>query len=616
MPLPPSLDTFRTLANSAFFSSRDIAVKGEGKTASARLGNFVFSQSAKTNDATMKAFKAALEEEYGVFGRHAFDSVLGQRAELHKSLRACDVKATLSSLAIVRKNRFVAEANRQLDTAPKMLELSKEDRLEVRRKVAESISKGVDLSSFKTKQEVSAAAQRTIDAAISKLQLERSGLETRKLGPQEKLQTEAKPTQATGLRNLGQTFSEGETSIADLVKRGRLGEGMRVNRSGTNPVLLEKLKSNGVEPGFIYRNDWSTDDTRVLMADIGSDASLAELDALKAKDPAFAAKCEGKTVREQIMLAGRAHSAGMAAVAEFALQDAAQNLLAGNGRVSSGYVFRELAQALKGQFSDVDLRQLAAGTPDKALLKEAKQCLEKLTSPTTWVSKKDKVALEHLEVVPETRVPWKAALRGDDIAYYCETKMSWETRQLLEGIAKGAGARFETDELGFTRILVPKDRAEAFFAAFSEENVQKLTHPDEYMARKEGGDGLAGAKLYRPVPYTAPKADPRPLLDPAIYVAEGSSVTIGGAGQVEAIGGANAAGIGGRTGETRGTAKLNITGGMIVANGGANGSGIGAAKSAGFGITTISGGTIIATGKEGAAGIGGSQGATSSPAAS
>lgn len=474
-----------------------------------------------------------------------------------------------------------------------MLELSKEDRLEVRRKVAESISKGVDLSSFKTKQEVSAAAQRTIDAAISELQLERSGLETRKLGPQEKLQTEAKPTQATGLRNLGQTFSEGETSIADLVKRGRLGEGMRVNRSGTNPVLLEKLKSNGVEPGFIYRNDWSTDDTRGLMADIGSDASLAELDALKAKDPAFAAKCEGKTVREQIMLAGRAHSAGMAAVAEFALQDAAQNLLAGNGRVSSGYVFRELAQALKGQFSDVDLRQLAAGTPDKALLKEAKQCLEKLTSPTTWVSKKGKVALEHLEVVPETRVPWKAALRGDDIAYYCETKMSWETRQLLEGIAKGAGARFETDELGFTRILVPKDRAEAFFAAFSEENVQKLTHPDEYMARKEGGDGLAGAKLYRPVPYTAPKADPRPLLDPAIYVAEGSSVTIGGAGQVEAIGDANAAGIGGRTGETRGTAKLNITGGTIVANGGA------------AGTIRIAGGVVSATGGASGAGIGG-----------
>lgn len=96
---------------------------------------------------------------------------------------------------------------------------------------------------------------------------------------------------------------------------------------------------------------------------------------------------------------------------------------------------------------------------------------------------------------------------------------------------------------------------------------------------------------------------------PAIYVAEGSSVTIGGAGQVEANGGANAPGIGGRTGETRGTAKLNIMGGTIVANGGANGSGIGAAVRAGFGITTISGGTITATGKDGAAGIGGSDGA-------
>ena len=125
--------------------------------------------------------------------------------------------------------------------------------------------------------------------------------------------------------------------------------------------------------------------------------------------------------------------------------------------------------------------------------------LEKLTSPTTWVSKKGKVALKHLEVVPELRVPWKAALKGDDIAYHCKTKMSNETKKLLESIATSVGARFETDDLGSTRILLPKNRAEAFFAAFSEENVQKLTHPEEYMARKDGGDGLKGAKTYRPV---------------------------------------------------------------------------------------------------------------------
>ena len=108
--------------------------------------------------------------------------------------------------------------------------------------------------------------------------------------------------------------------------------------------------------------------------------------------------------------------------------------------------------------------------------------LEKLTSPTTWVSKKGKVALDHLEVIPESRVPWKAALKGDDIIYYCETKMSAETRQLLDGIARSVGARFETDPIGLSRLVVPKGREEAFFAAFSETNVQRLTHPEEFLA--------------------------------------------------------------------------------------------------------------------------------------
>ena len=66
-----NIDSFRTLASQTVFGSRDIAVQGQGETATARLGNFVFSQSAKTNDATMAAFKAALEKEYGVFGTHA-----------------------------------------------------------------------------------------------------------------------------------------------------------------------------------------------------------------------------------------------------------------------------------------------------------------------------------------------------------------------------------------------------------------------------------------------------------------------------------------------------------------------------------------------------------------
>ncbi len=55
--MPPlTLDSFRAVANQAsFFTSRDLAVQGEGENATARLGNYFFSQSAETNDATMAA---------------------------------------------------------------------------------------------------------------------------------------------------------------------------------------------------------------------------------------------------------------------------------------------------------------------------------------------------------------------------------------------------------------------------------------------------------------------------------------------------------------------------------------------------------------------------------
>ena len=60
------------------------------------------------------------------------------------------------------------------------------------------------------------------------------------------------------------------------------------------------------------------------MADINSKSSLDALKELKDKDPAFAGKCQGKSVREQILLAGRAHPAGMAAAAELLIQEAAK----------------------------------------------------------------------------------------------------------------------------------------------------------------------------------------------------------------------------------------------------------------------------------------------------
>ncbi len=848
--MPINLQSFVNTAKSAIITSRDITIQGKGENATAKLGNYVFSAGKASNAAVMAAFKSALEREYGVFGTHAFDTILGERLQTGKSLRACDVKATLSRLESGKVARFSGELSRQLDTNPKFRSLSPELRRKIRSDLSQNPAKGVDVQACKSQADLAHAAVKRLDAAIRNHRTGEKG-EDIDLDGRKRLDGKAGARQPTGLRNLKTVFHDKETSIEDRIKKGMLGAGMRVNRSITHPVLLDKLKTNGVEPGFIFRNDWSTDDTHGFMADINSEESKKALEDLKAKNPELAKLCEGKTLREQIMLAGRAHPAGMAAVAEFVLEEAValalrpehmehhpfaglakalQNYFApqdlkrldyavsdpknGNllkeaklelfteirdtvmnvrpgddfhpmspifkhfsdraivkldynestkfssgdtasagtfmrpervavGRkmgqlyrftsrqsadtISAGAVTEALANDLtrvagvpaqeleivRGQYSDghpkimltakfaegykdleagmlkdgravppppnrfgipgakpeplgkykafflltadrdgigkrgqnkgfvngkffaidpghslegngkylkisddlsfkdtygksskprfnnfsvfdddtffskmegvVNLRQRAeagefkkvfddyraAFDPKEKGISDAEKTLrqkiiadidkkeaefneslkkildvsannlnlyddlaeegpaiqqgaietvanlEKLTSPTTWVSKKGQVALNHLEVLPESRVPWKAALKGDNIVYYCETKMSFETTDVLEGIAKSAGAIFERDALGFCRLVVPKDRAEQVFAAFSEENVQRITHPEEFIARQEGGDGLKAAKTYKPVPYAPPKPDPRPLLDPS-----------------------------------------------------------------------------------------------------
>ena len=840
---PVSLDTFRNVANNAVITSRDIEVHGKGANATARLGAYVFSAGKKANDATMAAFKAALEKEYGVFGTHAFDTVLGARSQMHKSLRACDVKAALSKLDSVKQMRFAGELNRQLDTNPKFRMLSPELRQEIRTAIASEPFKGVDPKACKSQADIAHMAVKRLNDAIHDKRTGERG-EDITLDGRKKVEQEAGAREPTGLRNLKKVFNDKETSVEDRIKRGVLGSGMRVNRSDTNPVLLDKLKTNGVEPGFIFRNDWSKDDTNGFMADINSPESRKALDELKAKNPDLAARCEGKTLREQIMLAGRAHPAGMAAVAEFVLEEAVR--LALQPDRMKNHPFADLAKALQNYFAPQDLQRLDGAVSDpknKAILQEAKTelfteirdavmnvgpnedfhtfspifkhfsdraivkldynesakfssgdtasagtfmrpervavgrkmgqlyrftsrqsadtisagavtealandltriagvpsqeleivrgqysdghpkimlaakfadgykdleagmlkdgrvvkpkgapkslqmeslgkykafflvtadrdgigkrgqnkgfvggrffaidpghslegngkylkvsddlsfqdtygksskprfnnfsvfdddtffskmegvvnlrqraeagefkkvfddyraafdpkekgisdaektlrqkiiadidkkeaefneslkkildvsannlnlyddlaeegpaiqqgaietvaNLEKLTSPTTWVSKKGQVALNHLEVLPDTRVPWKGTLKGDNLLFICETKLSWNTTQLLEAVVTGAGGKCESDALGVTRVTVPKDKAAQFFASFNEEQVQQLTHTAEYTARKNGLDGLKEAQTYKPVPYP-PANDPRPLM--------------------------------------------------------------------------------------------------------
>jgi hypothetical protein len=842
--MPIDLATFRRVADSALFTSRDIKLQGQGADATARLGNYLFSAGKKANDAVMTAFRSALEREYGALGIHAFDTIVGSRNQLHKSLRACDVKSTLSNLATIRRNRYIGEVNRQLDTHPKMLELSDEMQLEVRRRLHADPLAGKDLLACKSPGEVAQAAEDRILAAIRDAQdFARNNLEdakldgtTKELGPGKSDAPKAKGSDPVGLKNLKTLFTKGFTSIEDRIKSGRLGTGMRVNRSHTNPVLLQKLKTNGVEPGFIYTNDWSADDTRGFLADIDSPESLAALEKLKEQDADFRDSCLGLGTREQIMLAGRAHPAGMAAVGEYMLEkgmrdpnsaiyrafcerfplvnpedwetqylatvkkelfaeirDAVMSVKAKlengsanpeyfkspifrhfnerhimkldyneNDRVvnksvahagsfqrperilttrkpilaqyyrfdtaqsaddiSAGAVTEALANDLtrlagvpsqeleivRGQYSDghpklmlqakfaegyqdmeagfikdgrivppkrkngkpveleslgkykafflltadrdavgkrgqnkgfaqgkffaidpghslegngkyleisddfsfkdtygastkprfknfsvfdddtrfakfqglVQLRELqrsgafkelfdsyrkafdpnAEGLSDaertmrqkvideigkketefnaqmKKLLKVGAMQLElydrlagtglqetaienlanfeKLCSPTTWVSKHGEVPLKHLEVKPETRIPWRAGVVGDNLVYHCDKSIPPQALEHIRTFGADWGVKVETDGFGATRVTIPKDRAAGFFAYFNEDKVAQLTHPAEHAARRGNGSGLAEAAQYKP--FALPKFnDPRPSLSAA-----------------------------------------------------------------------------------------------------
>ena len=372
--MPLTIDTFRNIANSAFISSRDIAVQGQGENATAKLGNYVFSQSKKTNDATLAAFKAALEAKYGIFGTHAFDTVLGARAQMHKSLRASDVTATLSRLETVKKSRFLGELQRQLDTNPKFRALSPGMRALVRKTVSDSPVDG-SLADCATDSDLAKRAVKRIERGIdvAKDFVERKkqtnpkydiDVEMHALEDRKETDVAAKPTEATGLRRLKLAFGKGEASVEDRIKSGALGAGMRVNRSYTNPVILDKLKTNGVEPGFIYRNDWSTDDTSGFMADVDA--------------------AEG--TREQILLAGRSHPAGVAAAAELLIQEAAKMVIASrtDGKslatlTAQNPSLKPLAEALSGRFANMDdIKALADTNPSnrrKGVLLEAKRDL-------------------------------------------------------------------------------------------------------------------------------------------------------------------------------------------------------------------------------------------------
>ena len=333
--MPVSLESFQNVANASFFGKRDIILRGEGDAQRATLGNLVFSSGQAANDATMAAFRTALEQKYGVFGLHAFDTVLGTRMQLHKSLRASDVKATLSQLQTLKERRFLNELGRQLDTDPQVQEMSKLARNELRTMLRLGAEDHfAEARACNTPEELTQLVSRLIREAVPRAveqaeanalmapeDVELQFLQEKPLGERHHVETEVAADQPMGLMRMGRTDFKGwTTSVEDRVKRGAIGVGMRVNRSG-NPVLFEKLKTNGVEPGFICRQDWSLDDTRGLMADIFSDENLDKLIEIIDKSPSLKeAQQAGEDVRILGMKAGRAHPAGIAFAAEFVLE--------------------------------------------------------------------------------------------------------------------------------------------------------------------------------------------------------------------------------------------------------------------------------------------------------
>ena len=323
-----NLVDFVNIANSTNLSFRDITVS-KSADGQAKLGNFLVSEGKKANDAAMKAFREALSKEYGVFGEHAFDTVLGHRHEMHQSLRACDVKNTLSKLESIKNTRFMFEINRQLDSNPRFLELSIDMDQMVRAELIANPRNGIDLSTCNDQKTLSALVDKRINDALEMAKQQARAKKELNI-PVDMENVGWKPVvegteiegdrEPVGLKNLSNQFASRETSIADRMHKGSLGVGMRINRSVENPVLLDKLKGNGVEPGFIYKKDWSVKDSASMLMDYESEHSLQHLQDLKAHHPQIAAQCEGKSVRDQIMLFGHAHPAVMSAVADYVLE--------------------------------------------------------------------------------------------------------------------------------------------------------------------------------------------------------------------------------------------------------------------------------------------------------
>lgn len=232
----------------------------------------------KANQRTMAAFRSCLSERYGVFGEHAFDAVLGARADVGKTLRAKDIASVMRALSptdtgTVRQTmiaaRFANEASRQAETNPRAVAANVTGALKERLQACfeDDFFFARAVRGCENQAELSRLIEGKINAILDMNELPGARRTLAVDAPPAPAPAAGHPQVPTGLQALdGDTFGGAETSVEDRVRAGAFGAGMRVNESGVKYVF-EKLKTSGVEPGFIVRKDWTAADTQTMMTD-------------------------------------------------------------------------------------------------------------------------------------------------------------------------------------------------------------------------------------------------------------------------------------------------------------------------------------------------------------
>lgn len=245
----------------------------------------------KANQRTMAAFRSCLSERYGVFGEHAFDAVLGARADVGKTLRAKDIASVMRALSptdtgTVRQTmiaaRFANEASRQAETNPRAVAANVTGALKERLQACfeNDLFFAQAVRGCENQAELSRLIEGKINAILDMNELPGARRTLAVDAPPAPAPAAGHPQVPTGLQALdGDTFGGAETSVEDRVRSGAFGAGMRVNENGVKYVF-EKLKTSGVEPGFIVRKDWTAADTQTMMTD-GTDLDQVAREVLE-----------------------------------------------------------------------------------------------------------------------------------------------------------------------------------------------------------------------------------------------------------------------------------------------------------------------------------------------